>query len=1056
MLSYLRQLFSTPAKSPVMDTVLQSITTGKKHLSLAESSKQQKDIAEAISFFTAAIVEAEKKQHTMLAACYMLRSKAHRVMENRECELNDIMTAYRVSQLPLYIYRRAEAHMYYKNWGCARADMVLAMSEDLFGQIFISLENKLEFLTRWIQCEKQYEIMMRSDENVMASLVALKQFKQKEMNHKSPTFDHSLMSSSEVYLARSRHFRTIGRYEEARSDLIVARWLKLAINKLSVVPLVQIAYETLELCFEMNYPERLFSEIDTLLNDLQTLPISVYKTLAWLDVEVIAKTRQCKIHHPAFPAECRAYLLWTFVHRATENGKREWLANHYIKAVYYYRAAYLALMELESDAVSYHHPRLIAQILNQEQFDAFLKSAETIQLTQRCGELEEVIKSVSLRYSSPEPDVNHGKVITKSVPTVFPLSPGKPQWLKALLKEEKKASQMKRHPVGNSKQDNEKRLDSKMESNKEENVASESVSASQQRVEKQLTEVLNNAKRIRAEQRLERRKQRHSNRKTNEEKIGILKKSNEQSESSTLKQEVAIQSSSMTSSQMPQMRKKTQIKKNEDKKKEEKKHAIVPLIHQAENNPQPPLEKRRHDGMQSKVDGNDIITVNTINLGLLFDSAQNTPEKNSRSVTPPIPDEVALPLKPDNTPDALVSMKVDPHWNRCLHLPHKTMIHLIVAEQMQEKNEQEEEVYLTFLVGGTLRNTQAGIHHPTDEDYVTNATPKIVQSAFKKVKHLKYLDCHERKTEQGILSVFKFENYPKVEVLSSLILQETTLKIVDRVKKELKRRNFTVNSLALDGYGNLYAESAEVTIHSINRLVRANDGFHALFQRDPLMMLQMVNLSHLFGTTVFQNIPDIGAIVPQYLPLLHREDVTALKLHECLAKLFTRGHAEQNFQGLLALGIFQCLFPSVVKTCGVHHSWVIHQLHEADERFRRNGKCSINRIYMIFVIAAVAGDFSNYYSIPRLAERLIEEDRIFQLNFSGCSYKDSLIKELTRSLLDYFNQCRQIAALAEQQRLVQLHYYQQHFAFFSPTSQQQASRQAMTHPIMLQAPNIIH
>lgn len=194
---------------------------------------------------------------------------------------------------------------------------------------------------------------------------------------------------------------------------------------------------------------------------------------------------------------------------------------------------------------------------------------------------------------------------------------------------------------------------------------------------------------------------------------------------------------------------------------------------------------------------------------------------------------------------------------------------MINVQQISEFNkaipiimEIEKAGYEAYFVGGGVRDTL--LHLPiSDVDIATSATPDEIQRIFPitfdvGIQHGTVMVLHERKTYE--ITTFRTESkYEKFR-------RPESVEYVRSLEEDLKRRDFTINAIALDRHGNVNDPfNGQEDIEA--RLVRAVGNPIERFREDALRMMRAARFMSQLGFDIDEETKEA---VYDYHPLLSK------------------------------------------------------------------------------------------------------------------------------------------------------------------------------------------
>lgn len=152
-------------------------------------------------------------------------------------------------------------------------------------------------------------------------------------------------------------------------------------------------------------------------------------------------------------------------------------------------------------------------------------------------------------------------------------------------------------------------------------------------------------------------------------------------------------------------------------------------------------------------------------------------------------------------------------------------------------NKIEEEGYNAYIVGGFIRDYLLGIE-TYDVDITTNAEPKVIKEIFN-------LSNDTKDNYGSVLIKDKLYNYDITTFRKELKYENrkpVEIEFADTIEEDVKRRDFTINSLYMDSNGKLYdLVNGKEDIE--NRIIKINGNINEKMIEDPLRMLRAIRFS---------------------------------------------------------------------------------------------------------------------------------------------------------------------------------------------------------------------
>jgi len=235
-----------------------------------------------------------------------------------------------------------------------------------------------------------------------------------------------------------------------------------------------------------------------------------------------------------------------------------------------------------------------------------------------------------------------------------------------------------------------------------------------------------------------------------------------------------------------------------------------------------------------------------------------------------------------------------------------------------------------YLVGGVLRDSILKISNP-DIDIAVVGDARKVGNAIAKTMDGK---CFALDSLRGIYRVIS--SNPKNEI------QIDIATVLDGINHDISKRDFTINSLALDL--NLVNLVESVPQFSISQIINQHEGIEDLkngclrmtnkkvFREDPLRILRAVRLSAQFNLNI-----DAETKTQIKKDSVLASTVSGERVREEFLKLLSMKNTVANLKILDKLGILTAIFPEL-EACreteqNIHHHWKVldHMLETAGQ-----------------------------------------------------------------------------------------------------------------------------
>lgn len=205
----------------------------------------------------------------------------------------------------------------------------------------------------------------------------------------------------------------------------------------------------------------------------------------------------------------------------------------------------------------------------------------------------------------------------------------------------------------------------------------------------------------------------------------------------------------------------------------------------------------------------------------------------------------------------------------------------------------EEAGYHAYIVGGFVRDFLLGVSS-TDIDITTNATPKALKEIFP--------DATLTNQEYGAVSLWsnsiRFEITTFRREFNYLDHRRPdVIEYVDSLEEDLKRRDFTINTLCMNSKGEII-DLLEGKKDLENHLIRTVGDPVVRFQEDSLRILRAIR----FATTLnFSLSKDLLKAIRKTRKLLR--NLSYQRKREELDKIFTSSNAKEGVRLLRTLGL---------------------------------------------------------------------------------------------------------------------------------------------------------
>jgi len=257
----------------------------------------------------------------------------------------------------------------------------------------------------------------------------------------------------------------------------------------------------------------------------------------------------------------------------------------------------------------------------------------------------------------------------------------------------------------------------------------------------------------------------------------------------------------------------------------------------------------------------------------------------------------------------------------------------------------EENGFEGFIVGGCVRDLMMN-QKPKDWDITTNATPEEIQKIFPD-------SFYENEFGTVGVKVRNKESPPNAEVLKVPeieVVEVTTyrtestytdkrhpdqIKFAQKLEDDLKRRDFTINALAMDKNGQLkdfFGGQDDLK----KKIIRAVGNPEERFTEDALRMMRAVRLAAQLG---FEIESATLEAIKKNTSLL--EVISAERIRDELIKIINSERADQGIELLRQADLLSHVIPELLEGVGVEQN--LHHIYTVWEHNVRALKYTVNQ-----------------------------------------------------------------------------------------------------------------
>ncbi|HEY4484209.1 MAG TPA: HD domain-containing protein [Candidatus Paceibacterota bacterium] len=247
----------------------------------------------------------------------------------------------------------------------------------------------------------------------------------------------------------------------------------------------------------------------------------------------------------------------------------------------------------------------------------------------------------------------------------------------------------------------------------------------------------------------------------------------------------------------------------------------------------------------------------------------------------------------------------------------------LILEKLTENN------FQAFVVGGCVRDLLMG-KEPKDWDVTTNAKPEEIQKIFPD-------SFYENEFGTVGVKVSRKVSPPNADIANSLQVVEVTtyrteskytdkrhpdkIEFADKLEDDLKRRDFTVNALAMDSEGNiidLFNGQNDLK----KKIVKAVGNAEERFSEDALRMIRAIRLATVLGFEI--KTETLKAIKAKHLLM---QIISKERIRDEFVKIINSPEAKAGMELLRETELMRYVVPEILEGVGVeqnlHHIYTV-------------------------------------------------------------------------------------------------------------------------------------
>lgn len=205
----------------------------------------------------------------------------------------------------------------------------------------------------------------------------------------------------------------------------------------------------------------------------------------------------------------------------------------------------------------------------------------------------------------------------------------------------------------------------------------------------------------------------------------------------------------------------------------------------------------------------------------------------------------------------------------------------------------EKSGFKAYIVGGYVRDLYLG-RKSADVDICTNATPKDLKDIFK--------DSMLPKEQYGSVTVIYNNIHYEITTFRQDIKYENNrlpvkIKYINDLKDDLKRRDFTINTLCIDSEGNML-DLLSISSDLENGIIKTVGVSKQKIKEDSLRILRAIRFATILN---FRLDEDLKKSIKKYSYLL--KNLSYHRKKEELDKIFSSSNVKYGIKLILELGL---------------------------------------------------------------------------------------------------------------------------------------------------------
>jgi len=257
----------------------------------------------------------------------------------------------------------------------------------------------------------------------------------------------------------------------------------------------------------------------------------------------------------------------------------------------------------------------------------------------------------------------------------------------------------------------------------------------------------------------------------------------------------------------------------------------------------------------------------------------------------------------------------------------------------------EDSGYKAYIVGGFVRDSLMG-KQSKDIDITTSATPKQIKEIFKNVKSSK--DVNDENSYGSVRVIYKNTQFEVTTFRQELDYLDnrhpSSVLYVNNLETDLKRRDFTINAICYDKFGNL-VDPINGRVDLENKVIKTIGDSKKSFKDDALRILRAIRFKTILEFELDEEVIEAIKVSKEYLKNISYE---RKKLE--LDKIFASLNAKSGLELIKKLELIDVLelnnFERVKDYTDLIGIWAM--LNPKNYKFTKPEKELIKKVNIVF------------------------------------------------------------------------------------------------------------